>query len=177
MDARSMLWFRLGSLFFSLLIMGLVLLLMVGRKEFSPTTEMVWPATAVLDKGIHNNKDLKTLSNEIKFPVVWPDLRQLGVKLSRSSTASLGGEKAVVMECSYGKSVLLLYRFAKPSKLFPDMKKSKGKTSSFFYTSDQAVSVVAWQDPKFGYYAIAAKATEKDLLGLADKMVPELQKK
>ena len=174
MDAKSMLWFRLGSLAASLVIMGLVVYFMIIRREVSPLTEMVAPATTFLEKGVHDNKDLPTLSTQMHFAVIWPDLRQLGVKLSRSTASRFGGVPAAVMECQYGKSVLLLYRFNKPSNLYNDMQKSRGKSNLFFYVSDQAVSVVVWKDKKVGYYGLAAKATEKDLLTLADKMVPQL---
>jgi hypothetical protein len=172
---RELLWHRIGPLIVSVIIMALVWIFLVGRKEVSPTTEMVWPATAVLDKGIHHNLDLTTLSKDLHFSVVAPDLRQLGLKLAKSSTASFGGVTAAVMQCQYGKSVVLLYRFRQPSKLFKDMKQFRGKNSIFYYTSSDAVAVVAWRDHVFGYYGLAAKATEKDLLTLADKIVKELK--
>ena len=174
MEARALGWFRIGSAALSAVLLGGVMILTVGRKEYSPRTEMVDPAMTFLDKGVHETKDLKTISTELKSPVAIPDLRQLGLKLSRMTSTEFGGVHAALMECSYGKSVVLIYRFLKPSGLMPQMKVSKGKTSTFYYDSDQSVSVVAWKDKKLGFYAIAANSTEKDLLGLADKIVPYL---
>ena len=174
MDARSVFMFRVGTATLSAILLAAMMILTVGRREYSPRTEMVLPATTFLDKGVHELKDLKTISTELKTPVLVPDLRQLGIKLSRMTSTDFGGVHAALMECSYGKSVVLIYRFVNPSGLMPQMKMSKGKTNTFYYDSDQSVSVVAWKDKKLGFYAIAAKSTEKDLLGLADKIVPYL---
>lgn len=176
-DEQALLWIRMGALVFSILVLALVWVFMIGPKEFSPSSEMVVPATAILDKGILNSKDLKTVSQDLKFPIRAPDLRQLGGKLTTSSVTSFGGVKAAVMQFQYGKSVFLVYRFQHPSKLVKDMRKFRGKSTTYCVASGGAVSVVVWPDSASGFYALAAKATERDLLNLAEKMVLELSPK
>ncbi|MDR3689223.1 MAG: hypothetical protein P4L46_07585 [Fimbriimonas sp.] len=176
MSDREMLWYRMGALIFTLIIMILVWVLMVGRKEFSPNTAMIWPATSVLDKGIKHGWDIPSLSRELKFPVLVPDLRQLGIKPAKYSTSTFGGNKSAVVLCQYGKSTVLIYRFLAPSKLFNEMKRFQNKNGLYYFTSGDAVSVVVWRDRRVGYYGLAARATERDLLGLADKVVVELRK-
>ncbi len=174
-DDHAALWMRIGAFVFSLVLMGLLWIFMVGRKEASPKTEMVWPATAVLEKGIRNNRDLKSLAKDLNIPLTVPDLRQVGGKLVKSSSATLGGVKAIVMQFQFGRSQFLLYRLDHASTFFKDMRQSKGKNCGFYVTSSGSVSVVAWQDKHRRFYALAAKATEADILSLADKVVAELK--
>jgi len=45
--------------------------------------------------------------------------------------------------------------------------------NQFYISSGGAVSVIAWKDRHSGYFALAAKATEKDIANLAGKIVKE----
>lgn len=173
--ARHEIWFyKWGALILTLIAASVIWVKMIGAKQFTPRSDMVLPATAVLETGIKHNVPVKELAHEMQFQVKAPDLRQLGGKLTKSSSADFGGEKAIVMHYQYGKSDFLLYRFQQPSKLFDTMKKAIIKGHVFFFDSGGAVTVVAWKDKKVGYYALAAKATEKDLLALADKMLAQV---
>jgi hypothetical protein len=67
--------------------------------------------------------------------------------------------------------VLLLYKFDQASDQFKEMKQVHAGKNLFYLSSAGAVSVISWKDRRSGYYALAAKATEKDLVGLATKMV------
>lgn len=164
-------WYRQGAYITTAVVAFVLWFTLIGPKEFSPKTEMVDPAADALNTGVPSVQDLGSISKTMGFFVKPPDLRQVGGKLTRAGTTSFGGQKAAVFQYQYGKSEFLLYVFAKPSKLFKDMKKAQVGKNLFYVSSGGAVSVVAWKDRRFGYYSLAAKATEKDLVTLATKVV------
>jgi hypothetical protein len=164
-------WYRQGAFITTGIVAVALWFTLIGPKEFSPKTEMVDPAADALNTGVPSVQDLGSISKTLQFTVKPPDLRQLGGKLTRAGTTSFGGQKSAVFQYQYGKSEFLLYVFDKPSKLFKDMKKTQAGKNLFYVSSGGAVSVVAWKDRRFGYYSLAAKATEKDLVNLAAKVV------
>ena len=163
-------WYRQGAYLATGIVAIALWFTMIGPKEFSPKTEMIEPATDALSTGVPTVQDLGSISKSLKFSVKPPDLRQLGGKLVRAGTTSFGGQKTAIFQYQYGRSEFLLYVFEKPSKLFKDMKKVQSEKNLFYVSSGGAVSVVAWKDRRVGYYSLAAKATEKDLVTLAAKV-------
>ncbi len=163
-------WYKQGAYVTTAIVAVVLWFLVIGPKIATPKTDMVDPATTALAQGL-KPKDPKSLSNELHIKVAPPDLRQLGGKLTRIGTDEFGGQQAAVYQYQYGKSVLLLYYFREASKQFKEMKEVRTAKTLFFVSSGGAVSVIAWQDRRSGFYALAAKATEKDLVTLAGKMV------
>ena len=164
-------WYRQGAYIATAIVAAGVWYVLIGPKEFSPKTEMVDRAIDTLSTGVPSVQDPAAISNTLKFKVKPPDLRQLGGKLTRASTTPFGGEQTAVFQYQYGKSVFLLYVLNKPSVLFKDMKKVQDGKTLFYCSSGGPASVVAWKDRRSGYFALAAKATEKDLVTLASKIV------
>jgi len=85
-------------------------------------------------------------------------------------SAEFGGQKCAVFQYQYGKSVLLLYALKKPPELFKKMKRLVISPTTFFVSSGGPASVVAWNHRDSLTYALAANATEKDLIVLAVKV-------
>ena len=168
-------WYKQGAFITTGIVAAAIWFVMIGPKEISPKTEMIEPATNVLSTGVKPAKDLNTVSKDLNFKVVPPDLKQLGGKLIQVGKSEFGGKPAATMQYQYGKSVLILYRFIEPIKLLDEMKQVHAGPNLFYLSSGGAVSVIAWKDHHSGYYALAAKATEKDLLSLAGKVVRELK--
>jgi hypothetical protein len=164
-------WYRQGAYLATAIVAVAIWFVMIGPKERSPKADMVEPATDVLTTGVKKPEDSSALSKELHFKVLPPDLKQLGGKLNRVSKAEFGGQQAAVFDYQYGKSEFLLYRFIEPSNEFKDMKKVHAAKNLFYISSSGPTTVVAWKDRRSGYYALAAKATEKDLITLAGKMV------
>ena len=164
-------WYRQGVYVATAIAAVVIWFVMIGPKVATAKTEMIDPATETLSTGLKRTADLTTLSKELKYRVIAPDLRQLGAKLTRIGKDQFAGQPAAVLQYQYGKSVLLLYRFNRASKQFRDMKQVRAGKSLFYLSSGGAVSVISWKDRRAGYYALAAKATEKDLVALAGKMV------
>ena len=163
---RHIWWAHKGAWLLGILVMAIVWYVMILPNEVTPKTQMVDPATEVLDGGISNPQNLKALSRQLKMPIKSPDLRQIGGKLVKSSAAVFGGVQAAVMQFQYGKSVFLLYRFQEPSKLLKDMRRFEDKGNLYYYASGGSVAVVVWKDKQIGFNALAAKSTEADLLAL-----------
>ncbi len=163
-------WYRQGVYIFTAIAAVVIWFVMIGPKEVTPKTEMVDPAIEALSHGVNSKQDLASLSKALHYAVNPPDLRQLGGKLSRASTAEFGGEKCAVFQYQYGKSVLLLYALKTPPELFKKMKQAVVAKSTFFISSGGPASVVAWNHRDHLTYALAANATEKDLLILAAKV-------
>jgi len=164
-------WYRQGAYVATAIVAATVWFIMIGPKEVTPKTEMIEPATSTLTAGLNQTKDVASVSKDLQFSIVAPDLKQLGGKLTKVGKSEFGGQQAAVLQYQYGKSVFLLYRFLQPSKQFNQMKQVQAGKNLFYVSSAGAVSVIAWKDRKSGYYALASKATEKDLLALAGKMV------
>ncbi len=167
-------WYRRGAYLVTAILILLLWFIVIGPRKSTPMTDIVDPVTRTLESGVKEPKDLKAVSKELGFPVVAPDLRQLGGKLIRAGTGEFGGEPSAVMQYQYGRSVFLLYRFQQRAGQIEEMRMHRIGKDPFYVASGGAVSVVAWKDRRTGYYAVAAKATEKDLLGLAIKMFKAL---
>jgi hypothetical protein len=164
-------WYRQGAYIATAIVAAGIWFVMIGPKEFTPKSTMVDPAIDTLNTGVPNFQDAGQLSKKLKFRVRPPDLRQLGCKVTRSSIAEFGGQPSAVFQYQYGKSVVLMYSFNNPSVLFKEMKQVHQARSLFYCSSSGPATVVAWKDRRSGYFAIAAKATEKDLVVLAGKIV------
>lgn len=164
-------WYKQGVYMATGLMAVVLWFTMIGPKISTPKTEMIDPATDVLTAGLSHPADVATVSKDLKFKVTPPDLKQLGAKLTKVGKSEFGGQEAAVLQYQYGKSVLLLYSFNQESKLFKEMKQVHAGKNLFYLSSGGAVSVISWKDRRSGYYALAAKATEKDLVNLAGKMV------
>lgn len=164
-------WYRQGAYIGAGLMAAAVWFIAIGPKIATPKTEMVDPAATILETGIKQAADQNAISKELGLKVAPPDLRQLGGKLTKVGKAEFGGAQAAVMQYQYGKSVFLLYYFAQPSKQYKDMSLVHAGKNQFYLSSAGAVSVISWKDRRSGYYALVAKATEKDLVALAGKMV------
>ena len=164
-------WLRIGATLMTSVIALVVWFAVILRTEQTPYTLMVKPAAETLESGVSSSKDLTTISNELSFQVDALDLKRIGGDLTAVGKSEFGGQHAAVMQYQYGDSIILVYTFGHKTKVFQDMTQLDVPDNHFYLTSGGAVSVVAWKDKESGYRAIAAKATEKDILALAENVV------
>jgi len=136
----------------------------------SPNTLMVEPADELLSSFVQPAPDVMSLSRDLGFKVMVPDLTRLGASLTTVGESQFGGRPAAVVEYKLGYGDYLLYSFSQNSNLLKQMRKVDCSTCSFYVTSGGSVSVVVWKDRVLGYRALAAKVTEQDLLKLAENV-------
>lgn len=162
--------YRLTVLLVTAIFSVIVWCFLIVRKEQTPYTMMVEPATETLETGITASKDLSVVSKELAFKVDALDLKRWGGDLTAIGRSEFGGQHAAVMQYQYGDSIILVYTFPHVTSLFGDMKRVDSTGQPFYVTSGGAVSIAAWKDKECGYRALAAKATEKDILALAENV-------
>ena len=162
-------WCGTGLKVLAILICAVIWFAIVVPDRKSVDNMIIRPASETLLQGVEP-KDIHLVSSNIGFDFAVPNLSPMGAEALAIGQASFCGQPCAVVQFQYGQSKVLFYSFNDQPSLLKDMKEEDPGETPMYLASSGPVSVVAWHDRSAVYHAIAAQASEQDILSLAHQV-------
>jgi hypothetical protein len=162
-------WFGVGLKILAFLICVAIWFGIVVPDRKSVDNMIIRPASETLQRGVEP-KDIHVVSSNVGFNFSVPNLSSMGAEALAIGQASFCGQMCAVVQFQYGQSKVLFYSFNDQPSMLKEMKEEDPGETPMYLASSGPVAVVAWHDRSAVYHAIAAQATEQDILSLAHQV-------